>query len=291
MSKEQPPAWVLAAWPDGIPTASRATWGFDHETWLLSRDGQTLVVQRRSGRSDPTGRDRRRLRAAVRRTGIQVPEPALVRRDAGRVVLALPLVEGRPGSELLADQASAEAVGRMCGSTAASLSRIDPAGLGLPRTWASGDRLVAAGRRWVQRCGARLDPRTSALLTGLLDAGARETGEVSPSVAHGDLAPVNILVRDGTLAALLDLDRARLAHPLFDAAWFSWVVTYHHPEVAGAAWRGFASASRLPRQQPAAFGWLQPLQVLERAATAPRMSERAMWIDRLASLLAAPQPR
>jgi aminoglycoside phosphotransferase (APT) family kinase protein len=65
---------------------------------------------------------------------------------------------------------------------------------------------------------------------------ALEVETVLPRFAHGDLAPVNLLVRDGRVAAVLDLDRARLAHPLHDAAWFAWVVSFHHRDVAGAAW-------------------------------------------------------
>ena len=84
-----------------------------------------------------------------------------------------------------------------------------------------------------------------------------------PVFAHGDLAPVNVVMDGGAgpgvVVALLDLERARLAHPLFDAAWWSWVVRYHHPSRSPAAGHAFLSerpASRRPRpRRPASRRW------------------------------------
>lgn len=290
------PRWALAAWSAEHPTGAadaggiRAAWGFDHETWLLGDGKRRLVVQRRSDRSDPTRPRACRIRAAVRSAGLPVPESVLTGRDAGHVVVTLPFVEGRPGSELLADDTGAEAVGRLCGGTAARLAGIDPAGLGLPATWSTGARLRSAGLAWTRRCGNLLDAGAVDRLAALLEAGARATDATPAGFAHGDLAPVNVLVRGGALAAVLDLDRARVAHPVFDSAWFSWVVGYHHPEVAGAAWRGYAAAAGLPAAPPAAFAWLQPLQLLERAAGATRAAERARWLERLGAMLDGSRP-
>ena len=102
----------------------------------------------------------------------------------------------------------------------------------------------------------------------------------TPGLAHGDLAPVNVLVRDGELAAVLDLDRAQLAHPAYDAAWFSWVVSFHHPRVAGTACAAYTAAAGVPTGKEA-LGWLWPLLLLERLAEATDTGERAMWADRL----------
>jgi len=264
---------------------TRAPWGFDHETWILGNGSPRLVVQRRADAVDPTAPTSRSIRAAVRLVGLEVPEPDLVASDEGHAIVTLPFVEGRPGSELLSGAAEAHAIGRLCGGAADALARIDPVGLELPTTWASGEQLLSAGGGWVRCCSGTLDPTARADLAGLLETAAGELDRVPARFAHGDLAPVNVLVRDGSVAALLDLDRARLAHPLYDAAWFAWVVTYHHPDIADAAWAGYAGASRLPVSRPAAFAWLQPLQLLERAATAPTPSRQATWSARLARLL------
>ena len=39
-----------------------------------------------------------------------------------------------------------------------------------------------------------------------------------------------------SVVGLLDLEFARIADPLFDAAWWGWVVRYHHPERWVHAW-------------------------------------------------------
>ncbi len=110
-----------------------------------------------------------------------------------------------------------------------------------------------------------------------------EVETVPPHFAHGDLAPVNLLVRDGRVAAVLDLDRARLAHPLYDAAWFAWVVAFHHGDVVEATWSAYAEAGRVDVRAPVALALLWPLQLAERLAEALDAGERAMWADRLAT--------
>ncbi len=40
-----------------------------------------------------------------------------------------------------------------------------------------------------------------------------------PVFAHGDLAPVNVLVDHGRVVAVVDFERARMAHPPFEATW------------------------------------------------------------------------
>jgi Ser/Thr protein kinase RdoA (MazF antagonist) len=199
--------------------------------------------------------------------------------------VVLPIVSGAPAARLLGEAAGAEEAGLLCGGVASQLAGIAWDGLGLPSTWASGDRLRSAGRDWARRCAGSLSDGSLGVVGGLIETAAGEVDGASSRLAHGDLAPVNILVEHGRVTAILDLDRARVAHPLFDAAWFSWVVTHHHPEVAASAWRGYARGARLPVQVPTAFAWLQPLQLLERAATAGSRSERDIWAARLQAVL------
>jgi Ser/Thr protein kinase RdoA (MazF antagonist) len=280
------PRWVQAACPGDVVTGVRAPWGFTHETWIVTRaGGPALAVHRRRDRSDPTRPRARAVREAVRAAGLPVPEPSSAPPDGAHAVVVLPLIFGAPAAVLLGGVGGAEEAGVLCGGVAAQLAGIAPNGLGLPRTWTSGARLEAAGRSWVRRCGGSLSARSLRAIDVVLEAAAAETDLASGRLVHGDLAPVNILVGPGRVTAVLDLDRARVAHPLFDAAWFMWVVTHHHPQVAQAAWRGYARGARLPLQIPAAFAWLQPLQLLERAATARSRSERDTWAARLEAVL------
>jgi aminoglycoside phosphotransferase (APT) family kinase protein len=107
---------------------------------------------------------------------------------------------------------------------------------------------------------------------------------VKPLVVHGDLVPVNLLVADDRLTALLDLDRVQLAHPLYDAAWFAWVVSHYHADVAGVACDAYARASGVAVRPLARLAWLWPLQLLERLAEAQDGQERDAWAARLAAV-------
>jgi aminoglycoside phosphotransferase (APT) family kinase protein len=280
------PCWARAACPDDVVSGVRAAWGFTHETWIVTRaGGRALAVQRRRDRSDPTRPGARAVREALRAAGLPVPEPSSAPPDGAHAVMVLPLMVGEPAAALLGRAGGAEEAGVLCAGVAAQLAGIVPDGLGLPRTWASGRRLGAAGRTWVSRCAGSLHARSLRTIDTVLETAAAETDLASGRLVHGDLAPVNILVQHGRVTAILDLDRARVAHPLFDAAWFMWVVTHHHPQVAEAAWRGYARGARLPLRVPTAFAWLQPLQLLERAATAQSRSERDTWAARLEAVL------
>ena len=283
---ERVPAWALAAGPEGIVAAVRAPWGFNHETWILSReDGPAVAVQRRRDRSDPTRPRARAVRGAVRAAGLPVPEPAAVRTNGGRRVVTLPFVPGVPAPALLGTAEGAEAAGLLCGGVAGTLAGIPPEGLGLGRTWTSGSRLRNAGKAWLDGCPCELQERHRRTVDSLVDLAVAAVGAAPAVIAHGDLAPVNILIHDGSVAAVLDLDRSRAAHPDFDAAWFLWVVTYHHPEVAEAAWRGYARGAGLIPAIPEAFAWLQPLQLLELVSRAHDAADRRRWIARLETLL------
>jgi Ser/Thr protein kinase RdoA (MazF antagonist) len=202
--------------------------------------------------------------------------------------VTLPFIPGAPAAALLGTEEGAEAAGFLCGGVAGTLAGIAPETLSLGRTWASGSRLRTAGTAWLDGCAGELQERHLQTVGPLLDLAVAAV-DVAPAVlAHGDLAPVNILVHDGSVAAVLDLDRARAAHPDFDAAWFLWVVTYHHPEVAEAAWRGYTLGAGLAPVIPEACAWLQPLQLLELAARAYHAADRRRWMARLEKLFDRP---
>ena len=123
---------------------------------------------------------------------------------------------------------------------------------------------------------------------------ARAAGEAGPGPparpTAGDFAPVNVILRDGDPVALLDLERARLAHPLFDAAWWRWILRHHHPERWAAAGPAFLFAAGLddgPRTAARLdlMAALQCLEMLHRSPARPAAARRA-WRARLLSVLA-----
>jgi aminoglycoside phosphotransferase (APT) family kinase protein len=198
------------------------------------------------------------------------------------MIVELPFVDALVATELLRTQRGAATVGRLCGSVAHRLGEIDVAGVDLADTWTSGPRLRAAVERWLALLPEPVPAGTRTTVEGSLARAAPMLGADTPWLAHGDLAPVNVLVQHEAVAAVLDLERAQLAHPAYDAAWFAWVVTFHHPEVAAAACAAYAAASGVPTGE-AALGWLWPLLLLERTAEAAGDQQRAMWAGRLAS--------
>jgi aminoglycoside phosphotransferase (APT) family kinase protein len=280
-----PPDWLAEAMEGEILAARRARWGFRHETWIVERrDGRTAVVQLRADGTDPTGPRQRAVRDLVRSGGLPVPEPVRTVRSARGLVVWLPRVEGKVSAELLATTEGAALVGRLCGEIATSLGRLDPGQLALPRAWASGDGLRAAMRANLDGLSDPLPTAVRGELLLAVDRAASEVDLVAPRVVHGDLAPVNVLVRDDRLAAVLDFDRVHLAHPDYDAAWFAWVVSFHHPDVADRACEAFGLALSRQARPRANLVWMWPLQLLERVAEAQSPLERTMWQDRLASL-------
>jgi hypothetical protein len=283
------PPWVLAAAGPDARSARRARWGFRHETWIVDlSDGGRRVFQRRSDGSDPGSADASTIRSMIRATGLPTPEPIRVDPGGlsdGDMVLELPYVDGLVAAELLGTPEGAAACGRCCGGVAAALAgaRVTPAGL--PATWASSRPLVEAGRTWLASCDGVLGSGQAEAIEGVLVRAARLVDEAPSLVAHGDLAPVNVLVRGTEIAAVLDLDRVQLAHPIYDAAWFSWVVSFHHPDVAVHACDAFAATAGTPAH-PTAVSWLWPLLLLERLAEAASPGERATWTARLSTSLA-----
>jgi aminoglycoside phosphotransferase (APT) family kinase protein len=112
----------------------------------------------------------------------------------------------------------------------------------------------------------------------LLDG--RRTGFV-----HGDLVPVNLLMEDGDLGALLDLEAAHAGEPLLDAAWFSWIVGHHHPALKPAAAAAFArEAGLVPTDARTTALWtaLPSIRILEILGRHPeRATARAHWLSQL----------
>lgn len=240
------PAWVVEVAGEAIIAARSTLWGFRHETWIVTGiDGRSFVVQRRVDRSDPTDPRGHAIPDLVRAAGLPTPEPVRVSVTGDQVVVTMPFVGGVVGAELLGTDQGAALVGRVCGEVAGRLASMDPTGIPLLRTWASGDGLRVASHHWMDRHQDALSDETRRHLLVALDRAVREIDAATPQLSHGDLVPVNVLVRDDRVAAVLDLDRAQVAHPLYDAAWFAWVVSFYHGDVAHVACDAFARAAGL----------------------------------------------
>jgi aminoglycoside phosphotransferase (APT) family kinase protein len=198
-------------------------------------------------------------------------------------------VPGISGRELLADDRGAAQLGRLMGELAAGLARVPTRGLRLDGTWGDPERLAAAADRWLYAGTPALGAGGTRALERLLRRLPSELAGAMPVFAHGDLAPVNILVRDGGVVALLDFERARLAHPFFDAARWRWIVRHHHPERWEAAGPAFLEAAGLEDSPATArrldlVAALQCLEMLHGARRRPPAARRE-WAARVLSVL------
>jgi aminoglycoside phosphotransferase (APT) family kinase protein len=198
-------------------------------------------------------------------------------------------VPGISARELLGDEAGAAIVGTAVGRVQREIDTIPTARLRLSRTWADPDHLAAAARRWLAEAGPSMSTAEAQGVRDTIDLLPDAFARVRPVFAHGDLAPVNVLIRDGAVVALLDFERARLAHPLFDAAWWSWILRYHHATLwraAGGAYLSAAGIDQNPRTL-AQLKMLAVLQCLEMAASTPRRAPdtRREWVSRVAQIL------
>src|SRR5438093_6518011 len=240
------PTWLTAALPAGsIAAASRLGWGFRNESWRVDLvDGRRMGVTRFA---DPSaapaiGRRTTELGPRMRAAGIPVPEtvdlPGLE-----EPLLATQFVDGVVGAELL--DLSPERVGLVMGAAWRILATLDTEGLDLPTGWACTQGLAAADRQGdLGRALDRLDQAQRPRATEALDRARELLAGRRTGFVHGDFAPVNVIVRNDHLAALVDLELAGRADPLFDAAWFRWFVGYHYPAAEATAWAAFRSAAR-----------------------------------------------
>ena len=265
-------------------------WASGVRTSLVTlEDGRRVVHQ--EGASTVAGRAgiarRMRFARALRSAAPGLPVPEVLDGDerANPPFAVTSYLPGEPGDALLATPAGAARLGRVAGSAARALaSRSPPAALGrsLPRTWADPDRLAAAAAGWLREAGPLLDQAATDAVRAVLDR-IPTLLAAPPVVAHGDLAPVNLLVDGERLAGILDLERLRLAPPLFDAAWFRLLVQHHHPERWPDAGPPLLAALDLPDDETTAatLDDLAVLACLEMLAALPRRSPgRVAWAAR-----------
>ena len=223
--------------------------------------------------------------------GIQTPGPTRVLQvddPVGAWTLS-PWCDGTLGAHDIGDPAQASVLASAMGALAAriwALSPLDPdamAPLSLDRTWSSPRTLAAAARRWAGAGGRALDRPTREALEGSIDLldGAENTWRAV--IVHGDLVPINVIVSTDRRLVVLDLEHMAVGPPSLDAAWWSWVVRFHHPAAWVSTWPAFLASTGLNSWEAGhefltAIGRIRALQ---RAVDAPGGPVRAAWWERL----------
>ena len=288
------PVALLGSRVLGVEDLTRP-WASGVRTSLVTlADGRRVVHQ--EGAPTVAGRAgiarRIRFAGALRSVAPGLPVPEVLDGDARAdpPFAVTSYVRGEAGDALLATPAGAARLGRLAGDATAGLAEVPPEALGpsLQRTWADPSRLVAAAAGWKREARPFLRPSEAEALQAVLD---RIPGllAAAPVVAHGDLAPVNLLFVGERLAGILDLERLRLAPATFDAAWFRLLVRHHHPERWPDAGPPLLAALGLADDDATAstLDDVAVLACLEMLATLPRLSPgRLEWVARAREHLA-----
>jgi aminoglycoside phosphotransferase (APT) family kinase protein len=266
-----------------------ARWGHSDRTDLATAaDGSRYAVQRLV--SGPSARHRihlaRSLPPRLARAGIPAARLLAADPDARPPFLVTSLVQGRTGAELLDDAVDAIALATEMGRLVRRLSDVPIADLRLPSTWRDPQRLGSVAARWLRRSTALLDRPTEASLAAVIARLPALFAGRPAVLAHGDWAPVNVIVERRAVVAVLDWEFARLADPLFDVAWWGWIVSYHHPDVYLHAWPAFLETAGitldpLTLERIHAIESLRLLEALAAPAPMSGATDRAAWAHRI----------
>lgn len=288
-----PPTWVATLLGSSLVAVSPLRWGFRNESWLATlADGRRLAVTRLV---DPrAARDLPSLLSWIQprmiSAGLPVPQFVQLSTPPPRGVIVTGFVDGVPGAELLESDSGAACVGSLAGRAWRKLRLVDLGDRRLPALWADPARLRAAAGAWLRRLAPELSPSDRARLSGRIRALPSLHAGRPAGLVHGDLVPANLLVHDGELVAVLDLEFARLADPLLDAGWFDWIVWFHHPSRHAAAWESFTAEAGFDRDDPTTRELLRSLPLVrlsEILAGLPRGAPaRGHWLEHLRSSLA-----
>jgi aminoglycoside phosphotransferase (APT) family kinase protein len=295
-----------------VVAAELCSWGFENHTAIVTlADGRRLVVQRISNRARAGHKINlaRVLPDRLAAAGLRMPRLLDASADAEPPYAVREYLPGDPAANLMGTLDGAVVIARAMGALLPRLALVETAGAGLSDEWASPAALARHAERILDRRRPLLGNVASAALEATVaEVAPRFIGR--PAVfAHGDFCPVNVLLADDrrptiddqrsvrdssspvvggqwSVVGLLDVEFARLADPLFDAAWWGWVVRYHHAERWVYAWPQLLAAAGIPDDEATAarvrvLQRLRCLEMIDECATARNDTALEMWLARL----------
>jgi aminoglycoside phosphotransferase len=255
---------------------------------LALADGRAFAARRFDGPDAAAMAARLARRTELfARAGIPVPWPMEVRQVADTTAwVTSPWFDGPTGAAMLNDPERCRELASAMGAIAGKVAAIDRRGIDADDTWADPERLARAVNEWTAAIGPGVDAEGAAGAVAIIERAVSDRSlgiAAQPAVAHGDLVPVNVIVRPDGRLVLVDLVDVHVAPRLVDLAWWGWVVRYHHPDAWAAGWPALLAAAGIERDPAideacAAMGWLR---ALERAAAAPAGRLRARWQGRV----------
>lgn len=271
-------------WP--IAAFERCRWGFTNISWILTlSDQRQLVLQLPQGATPHIVAASCDLPALLQQLGIRSPRLLYSSTDSDPPFLIREYIPGQTANTTIQDIDSAVQLANLMGSLLPKLAQVPLQLEWLPRIWADAHSLRAAVAEWCLQADTLLTEPVRSMI-----AQAAEQAEAicadGPVFAHGDFCPVNALLEHGEIVGLLDLEHAHCASRLFDAAWWGWIVRFHHPQRWIYAWPQLLRAGNIPDDNTAirTMEAIQVLHCLELAAAGcvQQHKQRAtMWAERL----------
>jgi aminoglycoside phosphotransferase (APT) family kinase protein len=194
-------------------------------------------------------------------------------------------IPGATANALLETADGARSLATQMGQMIVRLSTLAPP-IWLDATWANPDSLAIAAANWLHVCADRISAEHQRVLQAMIAALATDWPLMSACLAHGDFCPVNAIEEAGQLVGLVDLEWARVATPIFDVAWWGWVVHHHHPERWHDSWQSLLDAAQITttpalERHITAVQCLRCLELLYDAHISDRQYPAAMWAERL----------
>jgi len=296
-----------------VVAAEKCGWGFENRVSIATlEDGRRVVVQRINSRAQAGHKLHlaRVLPDRLAAAGLRAPRLLAADPVADPPYAVREYLPGAPGASLMGTIEGAIHVARAMGALLPQLALVETAGAGLSDIWASSDSLARHAQQQLDRSRPLLDGPASAALEATIAEVAACFADRPAGFAHGDFCPVNILLEAGdwrleisdvnqasslqppvsSVVGLLDLEFARIADPLFDAAWWGWVVRYHHPARWVYAWPQLLAAAGIADDEETAarirvIQRLRCLELIDYCATTRTREVAEMWLGRLAATL------
>jgi aminoglycoside phosphotransferase (APT) family kinase protein len=246
--------------------AEKAGWGFQNRTDIVALEsGERVVVQRYRRRADAELRLRVMRVLSQPSAAADIPIPRVRAADIDGeppwlIFDALPGIPVPEPGEFGLEGARFPETARSMGELLARFRRLPTSGLDLDDLWSDPVRLAAHAPRWAE--DVELGAPERAALAVLLERVPTLFAGRPVILAHGDFAPVNMLVERGTLTGLVDFESVRLADPLFDVAWWAWAVRFSSASVLEAAWPAFLRGAGIDANEPGLAERVNTLQVL-----------------------------
>ena len=271
-------------------------WGFTNRTDIVTlADRNRVVVQRYRRRKDAEYRLRvmQVLRTHAARLDIAIPAVRQFELNTDAPWAIFELLPGNPipeAGDVSLDGPHFPAIARQMGELLTRLRRLPTNGLSLNDDWANPDRLAVRAAAWLKDVPELNSPQRAALIL-ITDELPRLFSNRQAVFAHGDFVPVNLLTDGESLTGLVDFESVRLTDPLFDPAWWAWVVKFYHPSAYQRAWIPFLEGAEIDPaepQLPDRIKALQTLRLLELIADPNAVGSdiRGVFLNQLQTMLA-----